>query len=124
MAAREGHLDAVRVLLDGKADPKTVDEPKGQYASSYGWTPLHLAAISDRVSIAKLLLDGGADVNAADARGKFTPLHYAAWNRNAEMAVLLLAWNAERDAKDGEQRTPLDLAKKKGHAAVVKVLDR
>jgi ankyrin repeat protein len=124
VAAREGHLDAVRALLDGKADPKTVDEPKGQHASSYGWTPLHVAAISDRVPIAKLLLDRGTDVNAADARGKFTALHYAAWNGNAEMTALLLARNAGRDAKDGEQRTPLDLAKKKGHAAVVKLLER
>jgi ankyrin repeat protein len=36
----------------------------------------------------------------------------------------LLARNANRDAKDGEQRTPLDLAKKKGHAAVIKLLER
>ena len=124
MRAREGHLDTVRALLELKADPKAVDVPKGQYASSHGWTPLHVAAIADRAPIAKLLLDRGADVNAADARGKFTPLHYAAWNGNAEMTALLLACNADRDAKDGEQRTPLDLAKKKGQAGVAKLLNR
>lgn len=126
VATHHGHLDAVRVLLDLKADLKAVDEPKGQFASSSGSTPLHVATVADRTSIAKLLLDRGADVNAtATATGlKWTPLHLAAWNGNAGMTALLIAHKADRDAKDERQRTPLDLAKEQEHAAVIKLLQK
>ncbi len=40
-----------------------------------GDTPLHLAAAALRLKAAKLLLEGGADVNSENRRGA-TPLHY------------------------------------------------
>jgi len=94
---------------------------KGQYASSYGWTPLHVAAIADRAPIAKLLL-AAAPMSTRDARANSTPLHYAD-GTECEMTALLLACNAGPRRKDGDSDT-LDLAKKKdrGSGQVVKRL--
>jgi ankyrin repeat protein len=79
--------------------------------------------MTGKITVAGLLLDRGADVNAADARGKLTPLHYAAWSGNVELVQLLVARKADRSAKENRGRTALDLAKERNHAAVVKVLE-
>jgi ankyrin repeat protein len=52
-------------------------------------TPLVISSAAGYLPIAKLLLEKGADPNAADQRG-FTPLHYAAANRGMTEAVKLL----------------------------------
>jgi ankyrin repeat protein len=124
VAAREGHLEAVRTLIKAGADVKALDDPKGKYRYPNGWTPLHLAAMAGKTAVAALLLDHGAEVTAADQRGKFTPLHYAAWAGNADLVTLLLARKADRGAKDEMNRTPLDLAKEKGNTTVIKLLEK
>ena len=43
--------------------------------------PLHVAALYGWEAVACLLMDGGADVLAADKDGS-TPLHYASPNRD------------------------------------------
>ncbi|KAF5826428.1 ankyrin repeat-containing domain protein, partial [Dunaliella salina] len=56
-ATKEGHLDAVRLLLDKGA---AIDE-----AEEDGWTPLCWASSRGHLEIAKLLVDRGADVSKA-----------------------------------------------------------
>lgn len=74
-AARNGHLDAVRTLLDHGARP----DAQGKL----GMTALHLAARSGRSDIAKLLLARGASAAVLDAEG-----HRAVWlARRARMPV-------------------------------------
>ena len=64
-AVREGHLGAVRALIDSGA-PVTE-------ATSAGMTALHVAITNAHWELAALLLDAGADPNAAGPG--WTPLH-------------------------------------------------
>jgi ankyrin len=68
-AAREGALDAVRVLADGRADLNVTDPD--------GITPLYLSIINAHFDVAALLIDKGADVRKGDRAGR-TPLFMAA----------------------------------------------
>jgi len=70
VAASEACVDMVRLLLDRKANPGHCDNE--------GWTPLHIAAISEGASrVIEMLLNCGADGDAYNAYG-VTPLHAAA----------------------------------------------
>jgi uncharacterized protein len=71
-AAREGGLDAVGALADGRAD-LTRGDPDGV-------TALILSVINAHYDVAALLLERGADPNVADSTG-MTPL-YAAVDMN------------------------------------------
>jgi ankyrin repeat protein len=60
MAGSTGEEQNVRLLLDRGADAAR--------GNAHGWTPLHQAAYSDDVSLARLMLDAGTPVDA-EARG-------------------------------------------------------
>src|SRR5262249_24795747 len=77
LAAREGHLDAARILVDAGAD---IDAGAGD-----GKTALAIAIFNGNYEFASLLVDHDADVNKADAQ-RFTPLFWAVDRRNMETA--------------------------------------
>jgi ankyrin repeat protein len=61
-AAREGHIDVAKALLDGGAD---IDQVSGD-----GSTPLLIALMNGQFDLGMLLIERGADVNrAADSDG-------------------------------------------------------
>jgi ankyrin repeat protein len=62
VAARQGHLDSVRALLDAGAD---VNQP----SEGDRTTPLLIATINGRFDVAKFLLDKGASPKAASENG-------------------------------------------------------
>ena len=70
-AIREGHTDAVRLLLSAGADVSGI--------APDSTSPLAVALINAHYALAELLLDEGADPNAADPRGSM--LHALAWKR-------------------------------------------
>ena len=78
-----------------------------------GITPLHRAARATASPAITLLLQHGADVNAADETLQ-TPLHLAAGPNSrppsAETINPLLEGGAEVNAKDQEGNTPLHMA--------------
>ena len=78
IAAGQGHVDVVSVLVAANADVTTAD--------SKSLTPLHVAANQGHCHIARILLDAGADVNAADVK-QLTPLHSAAWNGRSKIPL-------------------------------------
>ncbi len=84
-AARYGHLDVFRLLLDAKADIALRD--------SSGATPLHLAATAERDRITT------PKAQRTKARQFYN-----------EMAVLLIAAGAQVDVRDGDGNTALMLA--------------
>ncbi|HEX5420319.1 MAG TPA: ankyrin repeat domain-containing protein [Gammaproteobacteria bacterium] len=69
-------------------------------------TPLLYAARDGHTKTAKVLLDAGADINAAEANA-ITPLLMAISNDRMELAKLLIARGARLDAQDWYGRSPL-----------------
>ena len=97
-----------------------------------GDTALHLAAAGHRAKIAQILLDAGADPNAARNHRRGAPLHYAAdgspgsllWSagRQVETIRCLLDAGARIDAKDKNGATPLHRAVRTRCAAAAQCL--
>ena len=101
MAAKYGHEEVARLLLDGGADPNK--------ANRHGRTALHLAARGGHTSIVKTLIDGGALVNYTDEHGQ-TPLHRAAPSYNGtefkRVYKLLVNRGADEGMRDNWNLTP------------------
>jgi ankyrin repeat protein len=81
---------------------------------------LRASAKGDLASVKKLVSDG-ADVNAADTKGR-TPLIEAAWAGHADVVKYLVDKGAIIDAADGAGYSPLMRACEEGHVPVVAFL--
>ncbi len=77
IAAREGHLDSARVLVEAGADINAT--------AADGKNALGLTIFNGGYALADYLVDAGIDVNQADAQ-RFTPLFWAVERRNMETA--------------------------------------
>ena len=78
-AAREGHFEAVRALVESGAGVNRI--------SADGTSPLLAAVQNGFYETAAYLLDHGADPNVANAKG-WTPLYLAVKNRNKENSAI------------------------------------
>ncbi len=135
-AARAGHADVVAALLGRGANPNVativgatpafiapnsvpgfgfgvgilrggVPADRGRREPTPGgMTPLLYAARHDRVEVARLLIKGGADVNAREANGIW-PLLMAISNDNMAVAQLLLEHGSAVNGQDWYGRSPL-----------------
>ena len=88
-----------------------------------GRTALHQAMIQGLASIAKKLLDKGANVNAVQKNDNWTPLMLACFNDHLECVECLLSIEHIDPliiGKHGE--TALSLACKKGHTKIIETL--
>lgn len=128
-ASSNGTVEAVRLLIEAGADVNAADNG--------GMTPLMAAARADDISVAKLLVANGADVNhiAAGIGQSATALMAAAFNGSTELVRLLLSRGAKVDpvsrdyaevVKNGRvmfgRNTALHLGAASGNAEVVKLL--
>lgn len=86
-------------------------------------TPLHSAAASGALEIARLLLEIGAEPNARQA-GDFVPLHAAAQNGQLEMIELLLAHGAGLNLRASGGQTALGFALEANQSAAAELLRR
>lgn len=112
-AARRGHADLVRLLLDHQADVNA--------KSSSLQTPLHGAAWNGHLAVVELLLERGADINSQSNSGQ-TALHGAAWNGHAAVAKLLIERGAAVNCRNKFGQTPLHWAAHYAHTSVADVL--
>ena len=85
VAARFGHTNCARMLLEGsdsqKASPEIAE-------NTYGWTPLMVASVDGQLEIVKLLLTAMADLGRPDASG-WTAREHAALRGHMEIAKAL-----------------------------------
>ncbi len=113
-AVRAGEADKVKGLL--QADPKLAEA-----RTEDGSTALHLAALEGQAAVVRLLLAGGAQVNARGLREE-TPLHMAMYDGHREVAELLLSNQADVNAQNTAGETPLHLAARNGYRDLVELL--
>lgn len=72
-------------------------------------TPLMYAIIDHKAAAARLLVGGGADVNASEEQG-WTPLHFAAQEADPSLIELLLLAGANVHARNIHGNTALGVA--------------
>jgi ankyrin repeat protein len=113
LAARDGKLPAVALLLERGADVNATDV--------HGCTPLHSAVYGQHTAVAESLLDHGAKVDAARIDGT-TPLFYAADHGDTNLLGLLLKRGAKPDAAPAVGFAPLLAAASHGHTNVLEML--
>jgi ankyrin repeat protein len=99
MAALRGNYDAAVKLIERGAKVRRV-----------GWTPLHYAASGPDVKMVALMLDRGADVNAA-APNLNTPLMMAARYGAEESVKLLLSRGADKKRLNDKGQSAVDYAR-------------
>ena len=118
IAARAGRVGFVKALLAdvSKEESRQLDE-----ANITGSTPLMQAAFGNRLEVAKLFIEAGAEVNAVNKQGE-TALSAAAFAGNTELAKLLLEHKAKPDTVDETGKGVIVYAAARGAADVVERL--
>ncbi len=121
-AARNGRLEAVRLLLDRGADPNMAVPGDGN--------PLIMAARDGQADVVTLLLDRGARIDEV-VPGDENALIQASSSGQLAVVKLLVSRGADVNMRvwvdatpwqKGEWRTPLSMARKSSHKAVVSFL--
>ncbi len=110
-----GHEAVARLLVESGAQ---INSPS---KNTQRVMPLHSAAASRSLEIARLLLEHGADPDALQ-EGDFTPLHEAAANGQLELVRLLLAHGADINLSQKPGQTAIAFAQKAGHQEVAEFL--
>jgi ankyrin repeat protein len=115
-AAEEGSVEAVACLLKHGAgeDPKSLN------------TALFNAAVRGPASAVRLLLEHKADPKVPSGFAGYTPLMGAVYSENldTEIVKLLLEHGGDVKAKAATGDTALALARKRGHTAIVELLEQ
>uniref|UniRef100_A0A671X4N1 Ankyrin 1 n=1 Tax=Sparus aurata TaxID=8175 RepID=A0A671X4N1_SPAAU len=136
-AARMGHKELVKLLLEHKANPDSattaghtplhISAPHNisfQILFSFeqkGFTPLHVSSKYGKVDVAELLLERGANPNAAGKNG-LTPLHVAVHHNNLDVVKLLVSKGGSAHSTARNGYTPLHIAAKQNQMEVASCL--
>lgn len=107
-AARNGHVEVAKVLLQRGADPNV--EALG------GLVPIYMAAASGHLAVVRELVAAGADV---EVRSPWNPLRIASANGHTAIVAFLLDLGA---SAEGHGVAPIHAAAAAGHVAVLELL--
>ena len=111
-AAAYGSLNAMKTLIDAKAD---VNARNAFQETALLWSANELEKV-------RLLLNNGANVNAASTQGRTALLLASAHDGSEEIVKLLIKNGANPKGKDGRQNTTLLLAALADNFPVVKMM--
>ncbi|KAJ5932263.1 hypothetical protein N7516_006752 [Penicillium verrucosum] len=100
VAARFCHDQCAQILLDGSEDQKADTELA---ENTYSWTPLFIACVDGCLSVAKMLISAGADVDRFDSSG-WTAKEHAALRGHLDIARCLA------EVSPGPPATELDFS--------------
>ena len=145
-ASRNGHLDAMTLLLDSGANVNTTNEhERTPLCTAYSGRHLeamrlllereavadvpydligslvHRASFDGQAEVLRLLLQHGADINGAEKPHYLTPLHWACYQEHLDVAQILLEHGAEINAASSEG-TSLYYASRIGRLEIVRLL--
>ena len=111
IAAHNGHLNSVKILLGYGADIEARGTLKIRDIVAEGCTPLWAAAAADHLDVVKLLLEQNADVDSKTSTGS-TPLRVAAHEGHLDIVRCLVERGADVNARNdcNEESTPLVVA--------------
>ncbi|KKA28844.1 hypothetical protein TD95_000248 [Thielaviopsis punctulata] len=87
-----------------------------------GETALHIASRYGNVECTRVLLDGGADIDAVEATYSWTPLHVAAVDGKMDSVKILVERGAKLELVDSSGWTAKEHAAFRGHMAVAEFL--
>ncbi len=122
IAAREGHADLVRALLDAGADPRRA-------IGLFRGTALHEAGYFGHTEVIKAMTDRreraqtrASELDAQGAYNGLTPLHDAVWHGHLEAAQALVEAGARPDLTTHAGQTPRELALRYGYDELARFL--
>ena len=115
-ASTKGNTEIVKLLIDAGAN---VNE-----TNNFGYPYFATAIGSGQLEIVKLYISAGANVNIRDNKRQ-TPLMFATFEDTPNLAIikLLLDSGADVNVTNVYRQTALDYARRRGHLAVVKLLE-
>ena len=121
IAAHNGHLNSVKILLEYGADIEARGTLNIEDEVIEGCTPLWAAADTGHLDVVKLLIKRKADADGRASKGS-TPLRVAAHEGHLDVVRCLVERGADVNAQNNGGDTPLMIACYRGHLSVVTYL--
>lgn len=101
IAARFGHVECAKILLEGSVEQKANLELTEK---SFAWTPLHISAVDGHLPVAQLLVEAGAEVGKTDSFG-WTATEHAALRGHLQLAKLLVKYTVNSPSANAVEDT-------------------
>lgn len=114
VAARFGHDECAKVLIEGTTDQKANIELE---ESTYSWTPLFIACVDGNMGVTELLIQAGADIERLDSSG-WTAIEHAALRGHYTIAERLSKFMSPKALNGAESKASLPATSNLGQSSL------